>query len=263
MASQPVPQIPLMQRPAEPVPFGVMAETGAVRPPFEPPQPEAVSLDSKQVQERGAPGKHLGLVPTLDPKNIQQAGWCIVFASDADPAIRAALDPLIKLREQQVGNPDYFKVFDGKQGVPPVQNGQNPSPIAWLASKGVSLATVDPDNGIPYYLLLVGSPARIPFEFQYTLDLQWGVGRLDFDTPDEFGKYAKAVVDYETAADVPQRKQAAMWMPANGDLATNLLCNDVGLPFLQKPLGKKQGFDLTSFLATTATKDTLKDIYTG
>ena len=200
------------------MPLGVMAETGAVRPPFVPPPPEAVALDPKRVQERGAAGGHLGIVASLDPKDIRRAGWGVVFASDADPALREALDPLIELRRQQVGNPGYFKVFEGPLGVLPDQ-----SAVAWLATKGVGLATVDPDNGVPYHLLLVGSPVRIPFEFQYTLDLQWSVGRLDFDRPDEFAAYAKAVVDYETAAEIPQRKHAALWMPVNGDLATNLL----------------------------------------
>jgi hypothetical protein len=165
---------------------------------------------------------------------------------------------LIELRRQQVGNPDYFKVFEGPLGVLPDQ-----SAVAWLATKGVGLATVDPDNGVPYHLLLVGSPVRIPFEFQYTLDLQWSVGRLDFDRPDEFAAYAKAVVDYETSAEIPQRKHAALWMPVNGDLATNLLYNDVGLPFLRKPLGSRQGFALSPFLAAEATKENLRNIFTG
>ena len=258
MSDEPIPKIPLMARPDTPVPFGVRAETGAVRPPFQAPNPAAVALDSKQVQERGAPKKHYGIIPTLDPKKITDSGWAVLFACDADPAIKAALDPLLKLREEQVANPGYFKIFEGKQGVLPDQTAIN-----WLAGKGVGLATVDPENGIPYHLLIVGSPARISFEFQYTLDLQWSVGRLDFDTPAEYAAYAKAVVDYETSAEVRQKKTAVMWMPANGDLATNLLCNDVGLPFLQKPVGKKQGFVLTTFLATQATKDTLRNIFTG
>jgi hypothetical protein len=258
MSDQLIPQIPVMVRPNTPVPFGVRAESGDVRPPFQPPDPTTVALDSKQVQERGAPQKHLGIIPTLDPKKITDTGWGVLFASDADPAIKVALDPLLKLREQQVANPAYFKIFDGAQGVLPDQTA-----ISWLANMGVGLATVDPDNGIPYHLLIVGSPTRISFEFQYTLDLQWSVGRLDFDTTAEFAAYAKAVVDYETAAEVRQGKKVVMWMPANGDLATNLLCNDVGLPFLQKPIGMKQGFDLTAFIATRATKPTLSDIFTG
>ena len=72
-----------------------------------------------------------------------------------------------------MGSKDYFKIFTGNQGVLPGQSAVN-----WLANKGVGLAVVDPDNGIPDHFFIVGSAARIPFEFQYTLDMQWSAGPI-------------------------------------------------------------------------------------
>lgn len=57
---------------------------------------------------------------------------------------------------------------------------------------------------LPYYLLLVGGPDRLPFEFQYELDLHRATGRLDVsDTPggsfswEGCRRYAEKVVAYE------------------------------------------------------------------
>jgi len=35
-------------------------------------------------------------------------------------------------------------------------------------------------GGVPFYLLIVGSPDRIPFEFQALLKMQWAVGPSSF-----------------------------------------------------------------------------------
>lgn len=243
-------------RPDLPVPFGVEALSGSLRGPYEPPEPKAVPLDSKHVLDRGT--KHLAIVPTSDPKKLEESGWGVIFSSDADPAIREALKPLLDRRKEQVGSQHLFKVFDGAKGVFAGQ-----SAATWLANRGVGLAVVDPENGVPFHLLLVGSPKQISFEFQYTLDTQWSVGRLDFDKAEDYATYAANIVAYETAAAPPHGRDVAMWMPANGDTATNLLCNDVGLPLHQLPLGTKPKFRLHSFLGNTATKAQLSGILDG
>jgi len=246
----------LPNRPATPVPFGVQAATGRTRAPIAPLHPDHVVVDGRLVRQRqlGPRAGLLALVPSIEPTNLNQTGWGVVFASDVDPAVREALRPLVTLREAQVGDPERFRVFEASAGVQPGQ-----SAAAWLAMHGVGLATVDPENGVPYYLLLVGPPERISFEFQYTLDLHWCVGRLDFESVDGYASYAEKVAACETGKASRKRcAEAAIWMPANeGDLATTLLCTDVGLPFVQKPLGEKQGFVLRSNLGSDATKSAL------
>ena len=68
----------------------------------------------------------------------------------------------IDLRQQQVQDPSLLKIFSGSTGV---QRGQTAE--SWAQQQGVSLtAPVDLyQGGVPYYLLIVGSPERIPFEF--------------------------------------------------------------------------------------------------
>ena len=87
---------------------------------------------------------------------------------------------------------------------------------------------------MPLYVLLIGSPEEIPFEFQYLLDLYWSVGRLHFDTPDEYRQYAESVVAYETATVLPHKKHAAIFTVKNdGDRATGLLHNQVAEPIVK------------------------------
>jgi hypothetical protein len=242
-----------------PVPFGVLAETGNTHPPLTQEDLDRITGDRDEVKARASDEGHLAVVPTVNAMDLADAGWGIIFAADADPAVKKALEPLIEHRRKQATGPARFKVFENNKGV---RRGQQATD--WLDRQGVGLAVVDPDNGVPYYLLLVGSPQQIPFEFQYTLDLQWCVGRLHFDTPGEYEAYARAVVEYETAVAVPHRKRAAMWMPQNrGDAATTMLLNQVGRPFMQSGLGKKKGFQLQSFVDADATKARLTDIMRG
>lgn len=242
-----------------PAPFGVMADTGETHPALTEEDLDRISGDGEAVKSRAKPESHLAVVPTVDASDLSDAGWGIVFPTNVDPAIKKALEPLIEHRRRQATGPARFKIFENNKGVRPNQQATD-----WLDRQGVGLAVVDPDNGVPYYLLLVGSPQEIPFEFQYTLDLQWCVGRLHFDTAAEYEAYARAVVDYETAAAVPHKKRVAMWMPQNrGDAATTMLVNQVGRSFIQRGLGTKKGFTLQSFIDADATKQRLTDILRG
>src|ERR1700733_11255399 len=86
-----------------PVPLLVHAPTGAPAPalPPEPPPPPSGNLPG--ATQRSIDSTPLGTDSSVgDPDDLTQTGWCILFASDADPAIKAQLQPLFELRPAQV-----------------------------------------------------------------------------------------------------------------------------------------------------------------
>src|ERR1035437_931514 len=247
-----------------PYPLMVNALTGASAPAV--PLENLSASDLPGADRRIANSKNLATDYSVDdPNDLTQAGWGILFASDADPAIQAQLQPLIDLRQKQVQDPNLFKVFSGNNGgVLPGQTADS-----WARQRGVSLtAPVDPyQGGVPYYLLIVGSPDRISFEFQALLKMQWAVGRLAFDNVEDYGRYAQAVVAYESASFRPvQRKNAAVWVTRNyGDLATAMLSGAVCQDFLSSTnqLGARSQFNLDAFPNEKATKAQLTEILRG
>ncbi|MDM0112265.1 C25 family cysteine peptidase [Variovorax sp. J22R133] len=245
-----------------PLPMGVQASTGQLLPGLTDEDLKHIDDSADAVQARGSSDNVDFLaVSDVDPNKLDEAGWGVIFAQDADPAIRQALEPLIEHRRKQVNDTRLFKLYEGAAGYRP-----NDTVAGWLARSSVGLAIVDPLGGVPLYLLLVGSPAAIPFEFQYLLDTYWSVGRLDFDTAAEYRAYAEGVVAYETAATVPHRKRMAIFSTRNpGDRATALLMDQVATPLVagtttMKPVGERQGFQIQSLLGDAATKENLQDL---
>jgi hypothetical protein len=96
------------------------------------------------------------------------------------------------------------------------------------------------------------------------------VGRLWFDTPDEFRRYAESVVQYEKAAAVSTVRQMAIFAPEHEfDAATQLFNRQVAEPMRDGsglkpvPVGQRQKFKLQPFLADDATKNGLARILRG
>src|SRR4051812_9608014 len=113
-----------------PIPLGVIAETGATHPPLPPGVLPGIPRASDATYAKGAPAppraRALALEGAVDdPMELSQAGWCALFASDADPAIKEALQPLLALRRGQVGDDRFFKIFEGTAGVRPGQTAAN------------------------------------------------------------------------------------------------------------------------------------------
>jgi hypothetical protein len=163
-------------------------------------------------------GKFMGVVPWVEhPENLAEAGWGVIFAAKTDPdvleAIREALDPLLKRRKSQAG--DYYREYSADKGD---RRGYLPrdNKAKWLADNGASSSGPADPKKVPYYLLIVGDPQTIPFEFQYQLDVQYAVGRIHFTTPGEYHQYACSVVAAETNQ-VQRPLRATFFASQNGD----------------------------------------------
>lgn len=245
-----------------PLPFGVDADSGAPLPSH---FPDLLELDAQSVAARGEPGAadHLA-ISDIDPNNLGEAGWCVIYAAGTPPEVKQALAPLLDRRQGQAGR--LFRVFDESSAVKPGDLAQS-----WVEKHGASFRMVDPELGVPLYVLLVGNPENIPFTFQYLLDLYWNVGRLDFDAPEDYRAYAEKVVAYESApaAALPTRKKAALFCARNpGDRATGLLHNQVAKPLLEggpslRTLQGVKDFAVQPLLAKDASKQNLLRLLRG
>jgi hypothetical protein len=211
---------------------------------------ELAELQAKQRQVAGGEdAKTHGVIAGIEANDLGQAGWGIVTAAEdvaALPAIREALARLLALRRAQAG--DRYRAYDGELAFSP-----GDSKNGWLGRAGGEPGPVDPAR-TPYYLLILASPEKIPFRFQYQLDVQYAVGRLWFDGPDaldRYAAYAQAVVAAETGLLAGQpwslpRKAAFFGVRNEGDIATGLSAE-----YLVKPLAQYLAADQPSWQVAT------------
>jgi hypothetical protein len=157
----------------------------------------------------------LGVTEGVNPDVLAEAGWGVIFAYGADPAIQEALKQLLDRRRTQAA--DRYRILAGPDGYRP-----DDTAASFLKRFGIAPGSpVDPQKGVPYYLLIVGGPESIPYRFQYSLDVSFAVGRLHFDTVEEYARYAAAVVAAEKAPRA-QRRAAFFGPNSSDDVATGL-----------------------------------------
>lgn len=208
-------------------------------------------------------GRLFSLPQEVDPKEVTQGGWGVIFTKGISDAARTALRPLLEHRSRQVGK--LYKELEYRPGESREQ---------WLTRYGSSGSDVEPGR-VPYYLLLVGHPNEIPFEFQYELDVDYAVGRLAFDNPEDFGKYAGAVVEYETGGTVPAGREVVYWGTRHAaDQATQMSADYLIAPLAEgepavggvearEPPAKRYGYTSRLLKGAAATKASLLDILCG
>jgi hypothetical protein len=221
--------------------------------------PDPLELDELRYRRELATEKVFGPGEGRDPCDLAQVGWGVVFAHGCDPAIRDALRELLDHRRAQAsaGGQDYYKEFWGEDAYRPGE-----SKTQFLSRHGAGPGPVDPAT-VPYYLLLVGSPRDIPFAVQYQLDVQYGVGRLFLETPDEYRRYAAGVVAAETTG-VRRNRSLSFFAPQNpGDRATELSRHDLVDPLAERLATEHADWDVRASLGEDATKPCLLNLLTG
>jgi hypothetical protein len=200
----------------------------------------------------------LGLEEGRDPKKLAESGWGIVFAyEDADQVddIKEALTPLLNLRKEQAG--ELYKEFVGTASVRPRE-----SKNQWLARHGAGPGPVDPTK-VSYYLLLVGNPERIPYRFQYQLGVQYAVGRIHFETLEEYARYAGSVVAAETGQKKSHGRAVFFGVHNKGDLATSQSAQQLVVPLAESIAADQTIWTVETVLKEEATKDRLGKLLGG
>lgn len=196
----------------------------------------------------------------IDPRSLAESGWAVLMAHDADPALREALRPLLEHRAAEAGriDPRRYRELVGAQGVRPGDSKRELLERLGAAATGA----VSPDR-LPYYLLIVGGPEAISFELQALLDVQYAVGRICFDTPEEYARYAESVVAAETSAPRRAARLSLYGTCHPDDRATALSSTELIGGLAESLVIRRAGWTLDRHVGAAATKERLAELLAG
>jgi hypothetical protein len=185
-----------------------------------------------------AASNHLGLKAGHDARDLSDAGWGVVFPAvrpdspeaKRQTAIVDAMGPLLAHRRVIASRRGElrYRQFTGEAGLR-----LNESKLEFLARHGAGPGPVDPDV-VPYYLLLVGDPRELSFRFQSQLGVQHAVGRICFDTVEEYAHYARSVVAAETHTLVLPRRATFFSVVNPDDGATEASAHSLVRPLARQ-----------------------------
>jgi hypothetical protein len=226
------------------------------------------SVAAGHVSERGRrlsqPAFTRALPWGIEPSDIARAGWGVVFHKDETQAVRDAIKPLIAHRRAQVG-------VDARVHELTYHPGE--SATAWLGRHDVAWHNITPTK-IPYYLLWVGSPERMPFEVIREIDSDYCVGLLDLETPNDYTRYVNSVIAYETAPIANGREAVFFGTRHPFDDATMLSADWLISPLTDgvaasgttpadPAVAPQLGFRQRKIVAEGATRQALIDVFTA
>lgn len=222
------------------------------------------ALDEADIKELQAKHKekttaHWAVKEGVDPKDLAQTGWGVVFAfadKDKTPAIKEALQPLLDWRRSQAAKlkEHRYKEYIGPASFRPKENKN-----AFLSRHGMGPGPADPDK-VPYYLLIVGDPEAIPYKVQYQLDVQYAVGRIHFDNVEDYAKYAHNVVLAEQKSPFLNPKATFFGVANPNDTATNLSAEKLIKPLSAFVAQDKPNWTIKNFGPAESTKAGLGSI---
>jgi hypothetical protein len=222
-------------------------------------QLDGAHLDELRYRHARATEATFGPAEGVDPRDISDAGWGVILAAGAEDGVLEALRPLLEHRRRQATqrHERRYRQLTGEHAYRPGESKQE-----FLARNGAGPGPADPDR-MPYYLLLVGDPEAIPYTFQYQLDVQYAVGRICFDTLDEYARYATAVVTAESTP-ASNTTTAAFFAPSNPhDPATALSASELVTPLADRLAADHPDWTVHRLIGEAADKPALVDLLGG
>lgn len=210
---------------------------------------------------QGARGRRQTAVPRKrDFKDLAKSGWGVIFAAGADCRIREALKPLLDHRKEQVTRFDerMYHEFSGERGY---QRGDAKEDFF---DRHCPEAPYEfhPEQ-MPYYLLLVGGPEEIPFDFQGRIDGRYAVGRLSFDRVEDYARYAAQVVASEKQTKHRRLRATVFGVSNADDRAMELTCEYLAKRVADNLTAMSDEFEVEKVLGVAATKDRLRRLLGG
>jgi hypothetical protein len=195
------------------------------------------------------------VVDTERPWDLSETGWGVIYGPNVDWATKLAIGELIEHRRSQVGpaRPDYLRecTYRGEGTYDFLQrHGANPAMAA------------DPDR-FPFYLLLVGDPESLPYHFQYELDVQYAVGRLYFDQPQDYSHYVRSVIAAEGKPFVSQRRRTFFGVRNPGDETTWRTTDELVEPLSDSVVEPGAGWEAVKVVGDDARKERLLRLLGG
>jgi hypothetical protein len=198
----------------------------------------------------------MGVIVGIDPKNLAEAGWGVIFAHDEDPAVQEALSPLLQHRRAQASQhrEHYYREYLGEKAYRPGESKQR-----FLARQQAGPGPADPDR-VPYYLLIVGSPEKIPYRFQSQLDVQYAVGRVHFTAIEEYAAYAASVLQTEREWLRPLRRMAVFGVTHPDDFHTQMMIELLTRPLIDALIRRYPDWRMEAAVGAEAKKARLADL---
>jgi hypothetical protein len=123
----------------------------------------------------------------------------------------------------------------------------------FLARYGAGPGPADPEK-VPYYLLLVGDLDTIPLSFQRQLDVQYAVGRINFDTLAEYAQYAHSVVSVEQGTASKPPRLAITGVKNSDDRATAVSATQLAAPLAEQLSQEQPDWNVQLHSSEQATK---------
>ncbi len=191
----------------------------------------------------------------INPSNLAEAGWSIVFSHDIESGVRDALEDLLKHRRRQAtrDHRNYYRelTYDGT------------STARFLTTHGSRPGMIADPDYFPYYVLLVGSPSSLPYSFQSDLGIHHAVGRIFFEEIEDYAHYAQSVVKAEKDSRLRSRQIAFFGTEHENDPATAQTSRELVQKLAASVIRPSMPWEVRELRGAQARKERLRELLGG